>query len=153
MDDSAVVRPWRADDAQALQRHANNRNIWLNLRDIFPHRYTIENAQGFLAFIAQEQPPATFAIATATEAIGCIGLRMGEDVHRRTAELGYWLGEAFWGRGIMTEAVSAFTKLAFENYRAQSYPRTLRHQYGIRAGVRKKLRFRISRGPVACSSL
>ena len=95
-------------------RYADNRRIWINLRDVFPHHYTLADARFFLELMATEKPQTTFAIATASEAIGCIGLRLGADVHRRTAELGYWLGEPFWGRGIMTEAVGAFTPRAFE---------------------------------------
>ena len=110
------IRPWRADDAASLQRHANNRKIWLNVRDIFPHPYTLANAHFFLDLMARETPRATFAIANESEAIGCIGLRLGADVHRRTAELGYWLGEPFWGRGIMTEAVRALTAWAFPHF-------------------------------------
>jgi [ribosomal protein S5]-alanine N-acetyltransferase len=110
------IRSWRPDDGASIQRYANNRRIWINVRDIFPHPYTSENARFFLDLMANEQPPATFAIATDSEAIGCIGLRLGADVHRRTAELGYWLGEPFWGRGIMTEAVRAFTAWAFPRF-------------------------------------
>jgi len=110
------IRPWHADDAVALQRYADNRKIWINLRDIFPHPYTLENAHSFLDLVAREKPPATFAIATDSGAIGCIGLRLGADVHRRTAELGYWLGEPFWGHGIMTEAVRAFTAQTFADF-------------------------------------
>ena len=110
------IRPWRKEDAVSLQRHADNRRIWLNLRDVFPHPYTIANAEFFLELVAKEEPLATFAIATESEAVGCIGLRLGVDVHRQTAELGYWLGEPFWGRGMMTEAVAAFTAEAFRRY-------------------------------------
>ena len=110
------IRPWRVEDTASLQRYANNRRIWIKLRDIFPHPYTLENARFFLDLVAKENPPTTFAIATDSEAIGCIGLRLGADVHRKTAELGYWLGEPFWGRGIMTEAVRAFTLQAFADF-------------------------------------
>jgi len=110
------IRPWCTDDAASLQRCANNRKIWANLRDIFPHPYTLENARFFLDLVAKEQPPTTFAIATDSEAIGCIGLRLGADVHRRTAEMGYWLAEPFWGRGITSEAVSAVTSRAFDQF-------------------------------------
>jgi RimJ/RimL family protein N-acetyltransferase len=112
---SARIRKFRAEDAEGVQRYANNRKIWLNVRDIFPHPYTLEDARGFIAFVAGQKPLTTFAIATEAEAIGCIGLRLGEDVHRKTAELGYWLGEPFWGRGIMTAAIAAFTDWAFAN--------------------------------------
>jgi [ribosomal protein S5]-alanine N-acetyltransferase len=112
----AKIRAFRAEDAEAVQRYADNRKIWLNLRDLFPHPYTIETARGFMSFLAGQKPLTTFAIATESEAVGCIGLHLGEDVHRKTAEVGYWLGEAYWGRGIMTAAVAAFTDWAFGNF-------------------------------------
>jgi len=108
-----LIRPWNEQDVLALQGYANNRKIWLNLRDVFPHPYHLEDARGFLSLVAQQKPLTTFALATESEAIGCIGLRLGEDVHRRTAELGYWLAEPYWGRGLMTDAVTAFTEWAF----------------------------------------
>ncbi len=111
----AVIRSWAMADAEAMARYANNRKIAVNLRDAFPQPYSIEDAKRFLEFLAREQPEVTFAIATSTEAIGCIGLRLGTDVHRKTAELGYWLGEPFWGRGLMTEAVAALSRWALEN--------------------------------------
>ena len=106
-------------DAAALRRYANNRKIWINLRDVFPHPYTLQDAIAFLGCVAQEKPETAFAIATPTEAIGGIGLRLGVDVHRKTAELGYWLGEPFWGRGIVSEALAAFTRYAFETFDLQ----------------------------------
>ena len=115
---SCSIRLWSEEDADALQRYANNRKIWLNLRDIIPHPYSLQDAQAFLGFATQANS-TDFAIANETEAIGCIGLRLGNDVHRKTAELGYWLGEPFWGRGIMTEAVTAFTRFAFRAFHLQ----------------------------------
>jgi RimJ/RimL family protein N-acetyltransferase len=111
---SCLVRSWSAADAVALERYANNRNVSLNLRDGFPYPYTLQDAQAFLSRVTQETPEKTFAIATSAEAIGCIGLRLGSDIHRKTAELGYWLAEPFWNRGIMSEAVAGFTQHAFE---------------------------------------
>src|SRR5688572_27473617 len=75
---SCLIRSWSVADAAAAQRYANNRNIWLNLRDLFPHPYSLENAKAFLDHVTQEKPEMTFAVATSTEAIGCIGLRCGE---------------------------------------------------------------------------
>jgi len=116
---SALIRSWCPSDAVALQRYANNRNIWLNLRDAFPCPYTMQDARAFLSRVAQEKPETTFAIANSAEAIGGIGLQLGIDVHRKMAELGYWLGEPFWGQGIMSEAVAAFTRRAFEMFDLQ----------------------------------
>lgn len=116
---TSIIRLWALEDAVAIQRHANNRKIWMNLRDLFPHPYTLENAHAFLGFVLKEKPTTTFAIATESEAIGCIGLRLGDDVHRKTAEMGYWLGEPFWGRGIMSEAVREFTGWAFKAFDLQ----------------------------------
>src|SRR5580765_5091396 len=109
---SCSIRLWSEEDANAMQRYANNRKIWENLRDIFPHPYSLQDADAFLDFATQARS-TEFAIANETEAIGGIGLRLGDDVHRHTAEMGYWLGEPFWGRGIMTEAITAFTPWAF----------------------------------------
>jgi RimJ/RimL family protein N-acetyltransferase len=113
---SCAIRSWCFADAVPLQRHANNRNIWLNLRDSFPHPYTLADSNAFLSHVAQEQPETSFAVATSSEAIGGIGLRLGADVHRKTAELGYWLGEEFWGRGIMSQAVAEFVREAFDMF-------------------------------------
>jgi [ribosomal protein S5]-alanine N-acetyltransferase len=116
---SCIIRPLSLQDAEPIQRYANNRKIWLNLRDIFPHPYTLENAQAFIGFASKEDPMTNFVITKDSEAIGCIGLRFGNDVHRKTAELGYWLGEPFWGQGIMTEAVREFTRWTFETFDLQ----------------------------------
>ena len=113
---SCLIRPWLLSDAMALQQYANNRKIWLNLRDRFPHPYTPKDADEFLRRVMEDTPQTNFAIALPTEAIGGIGLQLGTDVHRRTAEVGYWLGEPFWNRGIMSEAVAEFTRYAFEAF-------------------------------------
>ena len=111
------IRQWRKDDAQSLVKYANNRNVWLNLRDAFPHPYTDASAQAFLEIAARQNPTTFFAIATPEGAIGGIGVVLKSDVHRLTAELGYWLGEPFWGKGIMSEAVSKFADYAFQQYK------------------------------------
>lgn len=110
------IRPYSSSDAEALAHYANNRKVWLNLRDGFPHPYTLENAHSFLTSVSQQNPTTFYAIASAQEAIGGIGISLNQDVHRLTAELGYWLGEPFWCKGIMTEAVTAFTSYCFEQF-------------------------------------
>lgn len=107
-----MVRDWHKDDASSLARYANNRKIWNNLRDAFPHPYSEEDAASYISRALQKNPGTVFAIATKSDAIGSIGLMPGQDVHRFTAELGYWLAEPFWGMGIMTEAVKALSEYA-----------------------------------------
>ena len=110
------LRDWRRGDEQSLVRHANNRKIWRNLRDLFPHPYTMADAEGWIARASAETPCANFAIVVDGAAVGGIGLVLKDDVFRRSAEIGYWLGEEFWGRGIVSEAVRAVTEYAFSNF-------------------------------------
>ena len=111
-----MIRDWQRDDAESVSGYANNRKIWINLRDIFPHPYTMANAEAFLSIVMEDDPKTVFAIANEVEAIGSIGLMVGKDVHRFTAELGYWLAEPFWGKGVMTEAVKRITEYAFNSF-------------------------------------
>jgi RimJ/RimL family protein N-acetyltransferase len=112
---TCVLRPWRAGDEAALVRHANNRKIWLNLRDQFPHPYTAADAEGWIKFASAQSPPTSLAIEVG-EAVGGVSVRLHGDVERVSAELGYWLGEAFWNRGIMSAAVAAFTRYVFQQF-------------------------------------
>ena len=111
-----TIRPWRLDDAESLAHHANNRKVWIALRNIFPHPYTIDDAREFLRKTVTEKQTTNFCIEVNGAAVGGIGVHLGNDVHRKTAELGYWLSEEFWDRGIMTEAVEAFTDFCFEQF-------------------------------------
>ena len=111
-----TIRTWRIEDAESLVKHADNRAVSINLRDRFPSPYTIQDAKNFLDRIVGEQRPKNFCIAIDGMAAGGIGLDLGEDVHRYTAELGYWLGEEFWGRGIMSEAVPPFVDYCFKEF-------------------------------------
>jgi len=113
---ACVVRDWRLDDARSLARHANDRRIWLNLRDRFPHPYTLSDAEEFLAAVANSTPRTFFAIALDDQAVGGIGYTLHDDVERASAEIGYWLGTAYWGRGIMTSALRAVTAYAFDRH-------------------------------------
>jgi len=108
-----TVRPWAEGDAAALVRHADDREVWRNLRDRFPYPYTEADAEVWLTWALMQDPVTHFAIEVDGEAAGGIGIVLGEDVHRRTAEIGYWLGRTHWGRGIATEAVRAVTGYAF----------------------------------------
>ena len=108
-----VIRSWKHEDAFAVAEYANNRKIWLNLRDAFPHPYTVSDAQRFIDLSHSLTPETYFCIARSEQAIGSIGFGILTDVARYSAEIGYWLGEPFWGRGIMTEALKAMTDYAF----------------------------------------
>jgi len=111
------IRDWQKDDAPAIVKYANNRKIWQNLRDLFPHPYGPADADTYLKLVFQQDPRTYFALASEDEAIGSIGLGIGIDVHRFTAEMGFWLAEPFWNRGIMTDAVIRFTDYAFERFK------------------------------------
>ena len=111
-----TIRPWRLDDAESLAKHANNRRVWLGLRDLFPHPYSIDDAHEFLRIATTQQPTTNFCIEIEGSAAGGIGIRSGQDVHRHVAEFGYWLGEEFWGHGVMTEAVPAFVDYCFKEF-------------------------------------
>lgn len=112
---SLTLRPWAPGDVDALVKNANDRRVWINVRDRFPHPYTREDAEGWIAYCAANaQPGEHLAIVVAGEAAGAIGLERFQDVHRNTAEIGYWLGAAYWGRGLATEAVVAMTRYGFE---------------------------------------
>ena len=109
-----LLREWRRGDEPSLVRHANNRNIWLNVRDTFPHPYTRSDALDWVQLASGEGLNLVFAIDIDGFAVGAVGLRPGEDVNRLSAEIGYWLGEEFWGRGIATEVLAAVTEYAFQ---------------------------------------
>ena len=110
------VRSWETSDAPSLARSANNRAIWRNLKDRFPNPYTLANAEGFIAHCRTEDPESAFAIVVDGEAIGAIGFEHRGDIWRRSVELGYWIAEPYWGRGITTGAVRAVTDWAFETW-------------------------------------
>ncbi len=111
------VRSWRLDDVESLARHANNRKIWLNLRDRFPYPYTKSDARNWIEYALSTKQETSFAIDVSGEAVGGIGFDLKTDVERFSAEVGYWLGEAFWGRGICTAALQAATPYALKSYK------------------------------------
>ena len=111
-----TIREWRADDAASLVLHANDREVSCNLRDIFPYPYTSADAAKFLEQVVTAQPATKFCIDIGGSAVGGISFRLGADVHRHTAELGYWLSRQYWGRGIMTEVVRVVTDAVFHAF-------------------------------------
>lgn len=113
--DTIQLRQFSISDAPRLAELANNPKISINLRDAFPSPYTLDNAQNFIAMCSAYQPAQVFAIEYNDEYVGNIGLHPGSDVYCKTAEIGYFLGEPYWNKGIMTEAVKQMVKYGFEN--------------------------------------
>ena len=110
------MRDWARSDQASLVRHANNRNVWRNLTHRFPHPYTEVHAQSWFAMLEAMREPSHWAIEVDGEAVGAIGCMLGEGVHKRSAQFGYWLGQAYWGRGIMTAAVKAVVPYAMDRF-------------------------------------
>ncbi len=113
---SCLLRPLIASDADALARHANDPAVAQNLRDRFPHPYQRTDAEFYIAHVATRPQQTSFGIVVGTEAIGTISLILGDDIARCSAEVGYWVGQSFWGRGIATDALLAATRYAFATF-------------------------------------
>jgi ribosomal-protein-alanine N-acetyltransferase len=127
--DDWCIRSLAMSDAESIARYANNWNVWINVRDLFPHPYSLNDAKTFLKVQVERTPENAWAIArlparpmagwtdgqASNEAIGVIGYHLQSDVNRKCAEIGYWLGEPFWRRGIGTAAVKAVTSHVFAN--------------------------------------
>jgi ribosomal-protein-alanine N-acetyltransferase len=111
-----TLRPWRVGDEGSLVRYANNRNVSRNLKDRFPFPYTAADAVEWIRQASTQAPVTAFAIVVDGSAVGGAGIELGTDVHRRSAAIGYWLGEPFWGRGIATEVLRALTEYAFTTF-------------------------------------
>lgn len=104
-----ILRRLTNDDQSPLAKLANNKKVWDNLRDYLPFPYTDRDAGAFITLTKQEDVPATFAIEYKGQFCGVIGLVRQSDVYQMTAEIGYWIGEPFWGKGIATTAVKLIT--------------------------------------------
>lgn len=113
---TCAVRSFRPGDEASLAANANNRSIWRNLRDRFPHPYTEADATAFIEYAATADPECHFAITIDDRVVGGVGFHLQTDVSRLSAEFGYWLGEPFWGQGIATEVALAMVDYGFEAY-------------------------------------
>ena len=111
-----LLRPWSFADVNDLSTLANNRKIWDNVRDYFPHPYTRQKAEEWVSLHHQKKPVTHFAIEAAGKLAGGISILQKEDIYRCSAEIGYWIGEPYWGRGIATEAISLMVNITWEMY-------------------------------------
>ena len=108
------LRPWVEADAPAIAKHANNRKIAENMRDGFPYPYTIQDAYNWLNMTVNTNH-IMLAIEVQGEAAGGIGVMFQDNVYRLSAELGYWIGEQHWRKGITSEAIRKLSAYVFEN--------------------------------------
>ncbi len=111
-----IIRHWQTEDENALTEQANNIKIWRNIRDRFPHPYTRKDAALWIRIANADKTMLNLAVEYQGVVAGAIGIMFKKDVYRRTAEIGYWLGEPYWGKGIMTRAVVALTDYVFSHY-------------------------------------
>lgn len=116
MSSHFILRPWNMSDLPALLRYANNFNISNNLTDKFPHPYSEADGKRFIGMATADEPIHIFCIDVNGEAVGGIGIHPQDDIHRKNAELGYWLAEPFWGKGIVTAAIPQAIDFAFNTY-------------------------------------
>ena len=112
-----TLRHFKNGDQASLVENANNIKIFKNVKDTFPYPYTYADADWWIEFCKETDKPATsLAIDIDGKVIGGIGIIIGTDVQRVTAEIGYWLGEKHWGKGIVVEVLKQMTDYVFQNF-------------------------------------
>lgn len=110
-----TLRPWEPEDYLSLAIYANDLNVWSTVRDQFPHPYSEQDAKDFIALATGKERTEDLTIVIGGQAVGGVGFVPQTDVERYSAEIGYWLGSPYHGRGIMTEVVTAFSEYIFDN--------------------------------------
>lgn len=130
------LRPWNEEDIESLVENANNFEIARFMSDAFPYPYTIENAKNFIAFATKDAPVHIFAIDIHGKAVGGIGIHPQTDIMKKNAELGYWLGEKYWGKGIISKAIQEIIPFAFKTY---EITRIYARPFGTNAASQKVL--------------
>ena len=117
MNKDFILREWKLSDKESLAENANNINIWNNVRDYFPFPYTVDDGEEFIKMVLNKPKPSVdFAIEIEGKAVGGIGIVLKSDVERISAELGYWLGEKYWNKGIMTNVIKEIVDYTFSNF-------------------------------------
>jgi [ribosomal protein S5]-alanine N-acetyltransferase len=135
--ESIVLRPWSILDAEQLAKIADNKRIADNLRDGFPFPYSLKDAREWLNIILPENyPPRFFSISLDDKIVGSIGLVTKTDIYRKNFEIGYFLSEQHWGKGIATNAIKAATAYAFRDF---DVVRIYAEPFSDNAGSRKAL--------------
>lgn len=111
-----TLREWRDSDLDSLVKYANNYNIAKFLTNQFPHPYTREDGKKYLPMVSKDKPSKILAIDINGEAVGSIGIFPETDIHAKNAEMGYWLAEEYWGKGIMGRAIQQMVNYGFKNF-------------------------------------
>ncbi len=114
--ENCTIRSFKINDARSLAHHANNKNIWLQLRDVFPHPYSEKDAELFIELCLNQNPQRNFSITINDESVGAIGFTLQQGNERFSAEIGYWLSEKYWGKGITTNVLGEMIKYGLETY-------------------------------------
>ncbi|MBT8185400.1 MAG: GNAT family N-acetyltransferase [Eudoraea sp.] len=109
-----TLRAFSEEDTEDLVLLCNNINIWRNVRDALPHPYKTADAKNFIQKANSKSPREIFAITKSGKLVGSIGIHPQEDVYRFSAEIGYWIGQPYWGKGIATYAVQLITQYGFD---------------------------------------
>lgn len=111
------IRYWAIEDASDIAKALNNKKVLDNLRDGLPYPYTAEDAKAFITSMLQADKNTTYSFAITVEnvAIGSIGVFRKDNIHSKTAEMGYYISEQYWGKGIGTSAVKQVCRYIFEN--------------------------------------
>jgi RimJ/RimL family protein N-acetyltransferase len=143
------LRSWREEDLEALVAEANSRAVWRNMIHTFPHPYTVADAESWIARCLEQEPRHDLVVARDDRLIGVCGMTIGTGVGAYTGDVGYWLGEAHWGRGIMTAAFARFLDYVWDTFdveRLQSEvfawnpasARVLEKNGFVREGIRRR---------------
>jgi len=111
-----TLRKWSETDIISLVKYANNYNIARFLTDQFPYPYTEEDGKIFLSSFSEGTNTGIFAIDVNGEAVGSIGIFPKSDIHSKNAEIGYWLAEEYWGKGIMSRAITWIVEYGFRTF-------------------------------------
>lgn len=130
------LRPLTENDLNNLVRHANNAKIADNLTNKFPHPYGEKDGRNFIDFVKTSEPPHVLAIDIEGELVGAIGVHPQDDIMCKNAEMGYWLAEPYWGKGIITEAIKRMVNYGFVNF---SVNRIFARPFGSNKGSQRVL--------------
>jgi len=135
---TCTLRGFKHGDETSLQENANNIAVSQNLRDSFPNPFSTNDAFNWISMNRNSQIPLNLAITVNDRVVGGIGIVQQTDIYRLNAELGYWLGEPFWNRGIMSEAVKAMVDYAFAHFKIiRIYAGVFEHNYASMRVLKK----------------